>query len=166
MNICIQINIDNEESKTGIQINNLNNFIKNISSLKNITIRGLMAIPSKTNILKEKEDSYTILRLAFEKLIRRISLNSSLITDEFINEITINEINSLIDYRLIKEEKTLLNRYIGAFNFCFLKNKVTELLSKNKIAWSELYSRPIIVFPVWKTGLQHEKHHRKKSMTY
>ena len=27
-----------------------------------------MAIPSKTNILKEKEDSYTILRLAFEKL--------------------------------------------------------------------------------------------------
>ena len=68
MNICIQINIDNEESKSGIQINNLNNFIKNISSLKNITIRGLMAIPSKTNILKEKEDSYTILRLAFEKL--------------------------------------------------------------------------------------------------
>ena len=68
MNICIQINIDNDESKSGIQINNLNNFIKNISSLKNITIRGLMAIPSKTNILKEKEDSYTILRLAFEKL--------------------------------------------------------------------------------------------------
>ncbi len=68
MNICIQINIDNEESKSGIQINELNSFIKNISKLKNLTIRGLMAIPSKTNILKEKQDSYTILRLAFEKL--------------------------------------------------------------------------------------------------
>ena len=68
MNICIQINIDNEESKSGIQINDLNSFVKNISKLKNLTIRGLMAIPSKTNILKEKEDSYTILRLAFEKL--------------------------------------------------------------------------------------------------
>ena len=68
MNICVQINIDNEQLKSGIQIDNLNDFIKNISNLKNIVIRGLMAIPSKTNILKDKVDSYTILRLAFEKL--------------------------------------------------------------------------------------------------
>ena len=68
MNICVQINIDNEQSKSGIQIDNLNDFIKNISNLKNIVIRGLMAIPSKANILKDKTDSYTILRLAFEKL--------------------------------------------------------------------------------------------------
>ena len=33
MNICIQINIDNEESKSGIQINNLNNLI-NLSEIK------------------------------------------------------------------------------------------------------------------------------------
>ena len=115
--------------------------------IENLKIIEINENPTLAKQNAEKKVS----RLAFEKLIRRISLNSSLIADGFINEISINEINSLIDYRLIKEEKTLLNRYIGSFNFCFLKNKVTELLSKNKIAWSELYSRPIIVFPVWKT---------------
>ena len=67
MNICIQINIDNESSKSGIKVDNLNNFIVKIAELKNIKIRGLMAIPSKPNILKEKTDSYNILKLAFEK---------------------------------------------------------------------------------------------------
>ncbi len=115
--------------------------------IENLTINEINDNPTLAKQTAEKKVS----RLAFEKLIRRITVNSSIISDEFINKISINEINSLIDYRLIKEEKTLLNRYIGKFNFCFLKNKVTELLSKNKIAWSELYSRPIIVFPVWKT---------------
>jgi len=115
--------------------------------IENLKINEINENPTLAKQNAEKKVS----RLAFEKLLRRISLNSPIIIDGFINEISINEINSLIDYRLIKEEKTLLNRYIGTFNFCFQKNKVTELLSKNKIAWSELYSRPIIVFPVWKT---------------
>ena len=98
--------------------------------VENLKINEINENPTLAKLNAEKKVS----RLAFEKLIRRISLNPSNLTDRFINKISINEINSLIDYRLIKEEKTLLNRYIGTFNFCFLKNKVSELLSKNKIA--------------------------------
>jgi pyridoxal phosphate enzyme (YggS family) len=67
MNICIQINIDDEPTKSGINILDLDDFIMKIDKLKNISIRGLMAIPSKSNTLKECSDSYNILRLAFEK---------------------------------------------------------------------------------------------------
>ena len=118
-----------------------------IWAIENLRINEINENPTIAKQNAEKKIS----RLALEKLIRRISLNSSVTIKDFINKISNNEIYSLIDYRLIKEEKTLLNRYIGTFSFCFLKNKVTDLLSKNKIAWSELYSRPIIVFPVWKT---------------
>ena len=69
--------------------------------IENLKIIEINENPTLAKQNAEKKVS----RLAFEKLIRRISLKSSLITDEFINEITINEINSLIDYRLIKEEK-------------------------------------------------------------
>ncbi len=118
-----------------------------IWAIENLRINEINENPTIAKQNAEKKIS----RLALEKLIRRISLNSTVTIKDFINKISNNEIYSLIDYRLIKEEKTLLNRYIGTFSFCFLKNKVTDLLSKNKIAWSELYSRPIIVFPVWKT---------------
>ena len=116
-----------------------------IWAIENLRINEINENPTIAKQNAEKKIS----RLALEKLIRRISLNSSVTIKDFINKISNNEIYSLIDYRLIKEEKTLLNRYIGTFSFCFLKNKVTDLLSKNKIAWSELYSRPIIVFPVF-----------------
>ena len=68
INICVQINIDNEESKSGIHIKDLEEFIKKISILDNIKIRGLMAIPSKLKALKEDENSYSMLKLTFDSL--------------------------------------------------------------------------------------------------
>lgn len=65
MNVCIQINIDNEETKGGIKLSDLELFYKKISLLKNIKIKGLMAIPKKLNTLKESSNSYSILRAKF-----------------------------------------------------------------------------------------------------
>ena len=72
INICVQINIDNEESKSGIHIKDLGEFIKKISMLDNIKIRGLMAIPSKLKALKEDENSYSMLKLTFDSLKSKI----------------------------------------------------------------------------------------------
>jgi len=63
INICIQVNIDSEETKSGIHISEVEDFIKECSSMSQINIRGLMAIPKfqKDNDLKN---------LAFKKIKR------------------------------------------------------------------------------------------------
>ena len=68
LNICIQINIDNEESKSGIMINEIDGFLDRISQYKYLSLRGIMAIPSKLNALKENVNSYNILKLKYDKL--------------------------------------------------------------------------------------------------
>jgi len=68
LNICIQINIDNEESKAGIMINEIDEFLNNISKYEYLSLRGIMAIPSKLNALKENVNSYNILKLKYDKL--------------------------------------------------------------------------------------------------
>ena len=45
MNICIQINIDNEDSKNGIALENYEDFIMNLHDLKHVRLRGIMTIP-------------------------------------------------------------------------------------------------------------------------
>ena len=53
LNVCIQVNIDNEDNKAGISPEQLNDFAKTISELPNLTLRGLMTIP-KVNQAQDK----------------------------------------------------------------------------------------------------------------
>lgn len=46
LNVCIQINISNESSKSGIAIEELDDFAAVIEQLPQLKLRGLMAIPS------------------------------------------------------------------------------------------------------------------------
>ena len=46
LNICLQVNLDNEVSKAGVTLNQLPTLLDNIASLPNIRVRGLMAIPA------------------------------------------------------------------------------------------------------------------------
>jgi hypothetical protein len=48
LNVCIQINIDNEASKSGISVSELPKLAKFISTCEHLTLRGIMAVPSKT----------------------------------------------------------------------------------------------------------------------
>ena len=68
INICIQINIDDEHSKGGIKVDEIELFLNGIASYENLIIRGIMSIPSKSNTLKEKVNSYSILKLEYDKL--------------------------------------------------------------------------------------------------
>ncbi|MEH6357763.1 MAG: YggS family pyridoxal phosphate-dependent enzyme [Pseudomonadales bacterium] len=46
LNICIQVNISNESSKSGVLLADLPELAQQINALPHITLRGLMAIPS------------------------------------------------------------------------------------------------------------------------
>ena len=47
LNVCLQVNISGEESKSGIAVGDLKALAEFIDSCKNLTLRGLMAIPEK-----------------------------------------------------------------------------------------------------------------------
>ena len=49
LNILIQINIDQEQSKSGLLLNNVNEIILEVNDLPNISLRGFMCIPSPNN---------------------------------------------------------------------------------------------------------------------
>ena len=68
MNVCIQINIDGEESKSGLDLNKVDDLISISKNYRNIQTRGIMAIPSKTNALEKKEHSYALLSEKFTEL--------------------------------------------------------------------------------------------------
>ena len=62
MNICIQINIDNEDSKGGITLEDYENFIMNLYDLSHVRLRGIMTIPqnksSSQNSFSRMNDLY------------------------------------------------------------------------------------------------------------
>lgn len=49
LNICLQVNIDAQESKDGCQPNEVAELVKNISQLPHLKLRGLMVIPAPNN---------------------------------------------------------------------------------------------------------------------
>lgn len=60
LNICIQVNIDDEASKSGVAINDVLAFAEQVHQLDHLTLRGLMVIPSKT-------DDHALQSIAFQK---------------------------------------------------------------------------------------------------
>ena len=46
LNICLQVNIDNEESKSGVAPQDLPALAEAVAALPNLSVRGLMAIPA------------------------------------------------------------------------------------------------------------------------
>jgi len=60
LNICIQVNIDDEHSKSGVAIIDVLAFAEQIDKLEYLSLRGLMVLPSKT-------DDAGLQRIAFQK---------------------------------------------------------------------------------------------------
>ena len=47
LNVCLQVNISGEESKSGVTVDELNELVNVIEECQQLTLRGLMAIPEK-----------------------------------------------------------------------------------------------------------------------
>lgn len=56
LNICLQVNIDGEQSKSGIAVQNLVAMAREVVKLPGLRLRGLMAIPAvRQNVQAQKE---------------------------------------------------------------------------------------------------------------
>ncbi len=68
LNLCIQINISEEDSKSGISLETLESLADKVSALPNVALRGVMAIPNPKLSIDVLNDQYEALRQAFEQL--------------------------------------------------------------------------------------------------
>jgi len=74
LNICIQVNVSNEETKSGISLDELPQLASQINELPNLKLRGLMAIPAP-------DQSDTTLITDFKRMQRSLNeLNQSGLT--------------------------------------------------------------------------------------
>lgn len=68
LNICLEVNISQEESKSGFALSELDQAVTEISTLPNLNLRGLMAIPAQVEGLDQQRSVFLKLRLALHKL--------------------------------------------------------------------------------------------------
>lgn len=62
LNICLQINIDNEVSKGGVKPDEAEQVIKQISQLPRLQLRGLMTLPAPADTVDEQRMPFRRLR--------------------------------------------------------------------------------------------------------
>lgn len=68
LNICLQVNVSGEESKSGCSLAELPQLAQEISQFPNITLRGLMAIPAPCEAPEAQRLPFKALREALESL--------------------------------------------------------------------------------------------------
>lgn len=68
LNICVQINISMESSKSGIVQQALQDFAAQLKTLRRLKLRGLMAIPQKTADQQQQQALFAELRRLFDDL--------------------------------------------------------------------------------------------------
>lgn len=68
LNICLQINIDNEASKSGFNQDQAVEVAATIAQLPKLKLRGLMAIPKPRTVYKEQRQAFAQLRVLMEQI--------------------------------------------------------------------------------------------------
>jgi pyridoxal phosphate enzyme (YggS family) len=68
LNVCIQVNIDQETNKAGVLVQEVEPLAEEISKLENLTLRGLMAIPEANQSHIKQQQSFSAMQLLFEQL--------------------------------------------------------------------------------------------------
>lgn len=68
INVLIQVNISNEEAKSGCLVSEINELAEFINLCPHLTLRGLMAIPAKSDSLNTQIQSFEQLQTCFDKL--------------------------------------------------------------------------------------------------
>ena len=71
LNACLQLNIDDEESKSGLKIENLEEIIQKVGTLENLKIRGLMVIPKPRDSEEEQRKVFRKVKEIYDSLIRQ-----------------------------------------------------------------------------------------------
>lgn len=72
LNICLQVNISNEESKSGFAVETVLADASRIAALPNIRLRGLMAIPTATKDPAAQRASFAAVRTLLAQLQQQL----------------------------------------------------------------------------------------------
>jgi pyridoxal phosphate enzyme (YggS family) len=67
LNVCVQVNIDEEQNKAGIAAQDVENFIEQLQGLSRLKCRGLMTIPKAGASDNERQDSFGKMQALFNK---------------------------------------------------------------------------------------------------
>lgn len=68
LNICLQVNISNEDSKSGVMPGDLPALAETVRQLPNLRLRGLMAIPSPTNDIELQHKQFRMVHELYMQL--------------------------------------------------------------------------------------------------
>lgn len=68
LNVCIQVNIDNEASKAGVPPEDVNLLAEQISNMPNLSLRGLMTIPKAQQNAEMQRKSLSAMNALFVQL--------------------------------------------------------------------------------------------------
>ena len=68
LNICVQVNLEKETTKSGIPLEGCEIFISDLKKLTRLNVRGLMAIPKPTNNFEQQRRVFARIRSYFERL--------------------------------------------------------------------------------------------------
>ncbi len=68
LNICLQVNISDEASKSGLSLSELPEAARQIAGLPNLHLRGLMAIPQRSSHFEQQRHSFRQLHQALQSL--------------------------------------------------------------------------------------------------
>ena len=71
LNICIQVNIDLEDSKSGVAPDDIIALAEAIRDLPNIRLRGLMAIPAQRSDFESQREPFAKMKQALQDLQQR-----------------------------------------------------------------------------------------------
>ena len=72
LNVCLQVNISAEASKSGVSVEEIDELAEFISNCENLSLRGLMAIPAKGNAEQVKE-SFESMQSLYQALQQKYS---------------------------------------------------------------------------------------------
>lgn len=85
--ICLQVNISQEEQKSGFSKAELIENIKDISQLSHLSLRGLMAIPKQSNNYHEQQKAFAQLNDLMQQLNQQFELTMDTLSMGMSNDL-------------------------------------------------------------------------------
>lgn len=70
LNICLQVNVSGEQSKSGATLEELPALARDVAALPRLRLRGLMAIPAPADDFEQQRQPFRLLHQALEQLNR------------------------------------------------------------------------------------------------
>lgn len=86
LKVFIQVNIDGEDSKSGVELSQLNSLAQEINVLPGLDLCGLMAIPLPTPEFDRQRQAFRQLRLARDALVENGLINCQLLSMGMSND--------------------------------------------------------------------------------